>query len=118
MKTTLFFIGIIVLVLMAPDVMASGSGGDMPWEGPLTKIKDSLSGPVALGISIIGIVVAGGMLIFGGELGEFARRIIMLVLVISLLVTANSLLTSLFTTGASIDVEYSAKSVNSQITIP
>ena len=63
-----------------------------------------MTGPVALGISLIGIVVAGGMLIFGGELGEFARRAIMLVLVLALLVAANNILTTLFgSAGAMID---------------
>ena len=55
---------------------------------------------MALAISLIGIVVTGAMLIFGGEINEFARRVIMLVLVVALLVQANSLLTNLFTSGA------------------
>jgi type IV secretion system protein VirB2 len=40
------------------------------------------------------------MLIFGGEINEFARRIIMLVLVVALLVSATNLLSTLFSTGA------------------
>jgi type IV secretion system protein VirB2 len=78
----------------------TGSTGGLPWESPLNTIRDSLKGPVALAISLIGIVVTGAMLIFGGEINEFARRVIMLVLVVALLVQANSLLTNLFTSGA------------------
>jgi type IV secretion system protein TrbC len=74
--------------------------GGLPWETPLNTIRDSLKGPVALAISLIGIVVTGAMLIFGGEINEFARRVIMMVLVVALLVQASSLLTTLFTTGA------------------
>ena len=40
------------------------------------------------------------MLIFGGEINEFARRVIMMVLVVALLVQANTILTNLFSTGA------------------
>ena len=79
---------------------STGSMGGLPWESPLNTIRDSLKGPVALAISLIGIVVTGAMLIFGGEINEFARRVIMLVLVVALLVQANSLLTNLFTSGA------------------
>lgn len=82
-------------VLMIEPSLASETAG-MPWEGPLDTIKNSLTGPTAMIISLLGVAAAGGTLIFGGELGEFMRRIIMLVLVISLLVTSASLLTTLF----------------------
>jgi type IV secretion system protein VirB2 len=78
----------------------STSTGGLPWESPLNTIRDSLKGPVALAISLIGIVVTGAMLIFGGEINEFARRVIMMVLVVALLVQANTILTTLFTSGA------------------
>ncbi|MFZ1106847.1 MAG: TrbC/VirB2 family protein, partial [Rhodomicrobium sp.] len=71
----------------------STSTGGLPWESPLNTIRDSLKGPVALAISLIGIVVTGAMLIFGGEINEFARRVIMMVLVVALLVQANTILT-------------------------
>ena len=44
---------------------SSAGGGGLPWEGPLKKIADSLTGPVALAISLIAFVVAGGTLVFG-----------------------------------------------------
>jgi type IV secretion system protein VirB2 len=56
--------------------------------------------PVAYAISLIGTVVTGAMLVWGGEINEFARRLIMLVLVISLIVFASNVLTTLFSTGA------------------
>lgn len=89
----------VVFFLCEPAFASSGGGsggGGLPWEGPLDKIKNSLTGPVAMGISIIGLFVAGGTLIFGGELGEFARRMIMVVLVISLLVSGNAVIQNVF----------------------
>ena len=96
--------GLIALLALAAEpalaTTSTGASGGLPWESPLNTIRDSLKGPVALAISLIGIVVTGAMLIFGGEINEFARRVIMLVLVVALLVQANSLLTNLFTSGA------------------
>ena len=48
----------LVLVLSGySSALASGSG--MPWEGPLTQIMDSVSGPVSQVIGVIGIVGTG-----------------------------------------------------------
>lgn len=83
-----------------PALASQTSGGSaLPWESPLQTLSNSLKGPVAYGIALIGIVVAGGTLIFGGELSEFSRRAVMLVLVIALLVLATSVLTTLFTSA-------------------
>lgn len=79
---------------------AAAAGGITEWETPLTKVVTSITGPVAFGISAIGVVVSGGMLMWGGEINEFGRRIIMVVLVIALIVTATNLLQTLFGVGA------------------
>jgi type IV secretion system protein VirB2 len=90
------------LAVLAPEASASAGGGALPWESPLQTIADSISGPVAYAISLIGIVVAGAMLVWGGEINEFARRIIMLVLVISLIVFATQLLSTLFNVSGAV----------------
>jgi type IV secretory pathway VirB2 component (pilin) len=79
---------------------AAAGGGIAEWETPLNLVVTSITGPVAFGISAIGIVVSGGMLIWGGELNEFARRMIMVVLVIAMIITAINLLQTLFGVGA------------------
>jgi len=79
---------------------ANTAGGIAEWETPLQKVVASIDGPVAFGISVIGIVVAGTMLIWGGEINEFSRKIIMLVMVLALVVTAVNLLSTLFGVGA------------------
>ena len=89
----------ILLLIMPEHAAASISTGGMPWEAPLDTIRESITGPVAMVISLLGVTVAGGMLIFGGELGEFTRRIVMLVLVIGLLVSASSVVTTLYSTS-------------------
>lgn len=73
-----------------------GGGGGLPWEAPLQTFANSLTGPVALAISIIAMAAAGGTLIFGGELGEFTRKALLLVLAISFLVFGAGFMTALF----------------------
>src|SRR5215472_11624847 len=71
-RSKMLLIGL--LLLAAPAAFAGGGGGGLPWETPLSRIAASLTGPVALSISLIALMVAGGTLVFGGELSEFARR--------------------------------------------
>jgi type IV secretion system protein VirB2 len=63
-------------------------------------LADSIKGPVAFTISLLGLVGGGATLIWGGEINEFVRRLIMLVMVISLLVFASNILSTLFGVGA------------------
>lgn len=86
--------GIVLALTAATTAHATTTG--LPWEGPLTTLKDSLTGPVALAISLIAIVVCGCLLIFGGEIGDFAKRMVMLVLVIAVVVGGASMLSTLF----------------------
>lgn len=95
-------IGLLGLILLYPDQAqaASAGGGGLPWETPLQTITRSIQGPVAYAISLLGIIGCGGMLIWGGEINEFLRRGIMLVLVIALVMLASQVLSSLYSTGA------------------
>lgn len=85
------------LVLLSEHALASvGSGGQLPYESWLVNLRNSVTGPVAFTLSIVGIVVAGGILIFGGELNAFFRTLIFIVLVMALLIGANNIMTNLF----------------------
>jgi type IV secretion system protein TrbC len=86
-----------VLLLLADNAQAAvGAGGALPYESWLVNLRNSVTGPVAFTLSIVGIVVAGGILIFGGELNAFFRTLIFIVLVMALLVGANNIMTNLF----------------------
>ena len=94
---------LLALILVAPDVMASeGTGGSLPYETWLTNLRNSVTGPVAFTLSFVGIVVAGGVLIFGGELNAFFRTLIFIVLVMGLLVGAQNMMSTFFGRGAEI----------------
>lgn len=92
----LMVIAIFALLLM-PDLAhaAGASSGGMPWESPLQKLIDSLTGPVAIGVSILAIFAAGVALAFGGEINGFVRALIILVLVVAIIVFAAGVLTQL-----------------------
>src|SRR5258708_130424 len=92
---------LVLLILLPDQALASTTGGaGLPWETPLQKVRDSITGPVAYAMSLLGIVVTGAVLVFGGEINEFVRRVIMLILVVSLMVFATDLMSTLFNAGA------------------
>ena len=93
-----FLIALLFALLFSTDnaQAAFGAGGALPYETWLVNLRNSVTGPVAFTLSIIGIVVAGGILIFGGELNAFFRTLIFIVLVMALLVGANNIMTNLF----------------------
>jgi type IV secretion system protein VirB2 len=93
-----FSIALLFALLFSTDnaQAAVGAGGALPYETWLVNLRNSVTGPVAFTLSIVGIVVAGGILIFGGELNAFFRTLIFIVLVMALLVGANNIMTNLF----------------------
>jgi len=99
-------VALLVLLALLPDMAHAadttgmGGGAGLPWEGPLDRLRQSISGPVAFVIALLGIIASGAMLIWGGEISEFTRRIIYVVLVVCLIVFANSLLTGQLFSGA------------------
>jgi type IV secretory pathway VirB2 component (pilin) len=84
--TMVFYVAVALLfgaLLAAPHLAlaSEGTGGSLPYESWLTNLRNSVTGPVAFALSIIGIVIAGGVLIFGGDLNAFFRTLVFIVLV-------------------------------------
>lgn len=109
-----------IAVFAAPLVFASvapalaSSGGGLPWEGPLQQIQESITGPVAGAIALAAVAIAGGMLIFGGELNDFARRLMYIVLVAGILLGATNIVGLFGATGASIGLPEKQITSNAQ----
>lgn len=103
---SLWGIGLLLMLcafMLPHDAYAAGTaGGGLPYESALTRLRASITGPVAFTLSLIGIVGAAGALIFGGELTGFLRMMVFLVLLIAILVGAQNVLTTLFAAGAEI----------------
>lgn len=81
---------------------ATGAGGavGLPWEGGLTSLVNSFTGPVAYAVSVLGIIIAIGILIFGNDLNALGRTIVFLILAASVIVTAANTLAIFTGVGA------------------
>ena len=105
-KQYLWCVGVLLalcVITMPHEAYGAGTaGGGLPYESALTRLRASITGPVAFTLSLIGIVGAAGALIFGGELTGFLRMMVFLVLLIAILVGAQNVLTTLFAAGAEI----------------
>jgi type IV secretion system protein TrbC len=94
----LYVFAVCYLLLMPSAYADTG----LPWETPLQKILDSITGPVAKILGVLAIVVAGFGIAFG-EAGSGMRRFFQVILGLSIAFTASTLIVSLFgvTGGAS-----------------
>ena len=88
-------------LLLASPAWAAGGGTAMPWEGPLTTVMQSLSGPVAKAIGIIAIVLTGLGFAFA-EGGSAMRKGIGIVFGLAIAFTATTFVSTFFnlTAGA------------------
>ena len=102
MQLALFALAFVVFLMPDMAFATEGTGGSLPYEGWLTNLRNSVTGPVAFTLALVGIVIAGGILIFGGELNAFFRTMIFIVLVMALLVGAQNMMTTFFGRGAEI----------------
>ncbi len=91
-----------ISISLSEPALASSGGGGLPWESPLQQIQQSITGPVAGLIALAAVAIAGAMLIFGGELNDFARRLCYVALVGGVLLGATQIVALFGATGASI----------------
>lgn len=92
----LFLTVVAVLCLIPGSAFASGTG--MPWEGPLTTILESITGPVAKIAGVVAICITGLALAFG-EGGGLMRKILGIVFGLSIAFSASSFGLSFFGYG-------------------
>lgn len=102
-KPSLQLAVLLVLFLVSASAFA---GESMPWDGGLKKFGDALTGPTAMYVSLIAFAACMFGLIWGGEMGDLMKKIVMIVLAGSSLVGAASLAKNLLgvqVTGAVMD---------------
>jgi type IV secretory pathway VirB2 component (pilin) len=104
-------------VALSPQVAYAGSGTDCTqfqssgsgpggtcsftqqqtaFDGATKNLINILTGAPAKAISIIAIVVAGVALVFGEDLGAFAKRLLMVVIAVAMIVGAGSIVSTVF----------------------
>ena len=86
-------ISISAVIVSCTPAGAAGSG--MPWESPLTRILESIEGPVAKVCAVVIIIVTGLSLAFGDMSGGF-RRLVQVVFGLSIAFAATSFFLSFF----------------------
>jgi type IV secretion system protein VirB2 len=89
MKQAALFRRISIAAALSSLVSGTAHAG-LPWEGPLTQLQTSLTGPVAKALGVIALAVCGGMLAFGGELSDFTKRVLMVVMALSVMLLASN----------------------------
>jgi type IV secretion system protein TrbC len=92
----LAFASIAWTALSAAKVYAAGSG--MPWEAPLEQVLESVQGPVAKILAVIVIISTGLTIAFGETSGGF-RRLLGIILGLSIAFAASSFFLTFFSFG-------------------
>jgi type IV secretory pathway VirB2 component (pilin) len=95
-----FFAAAVVTNPVTAWAAGAGGGGQLPWDGPINVLVKDMTGPFAFGISMLAFVVAGAILVFGGEISDFVRRLIYTVMVSAFLVTITNTAAALGIAGA------------------
>ncbi len=85
--TVLLLVAVAALITALPAFAQA-----LPWESPLQNLATSLTGPTAGAIALIALFAAGAVLVFGGEISDFAKRLIYIVIAVSLLIGGATLL--------------------------
>jgi len=97
LHTMMAIAAVVLLAALFPDLAHASSGAaddqeNLPFIGVMDKLSQALTGPFAFAISVIGIVIAGAILIFGGDMNGFVRSLVFLVLVIAIIMGSGSLI--------------------------
>lgn len=99
-------VGLVVLsfFLFSDAAMATtaspGGGGGYQWETAIQNLTRSITGPVAFGFLILGLVVLGVKLTIGGEFGDIARGVMNFVIAGSFIAFAAPLIQGQMFSGA------------------
>jgi type IV secretion system protein VirB2 len=79
----------LVLLLALLFISASAFAGEpLPWDNGLKKFGDALTGPTVMYIAIIAFAAAGLGLIWGGEMSDMLKKIVMSICAVSFVVGA------------------------------
>ena len=103
-----------LLVLMIGTAVAGdslGSGSDIGFIKALNSFSNALSGPFAKAIGIAGLVAIGCAMAFGGELGDFVKRLIYVVGAIAVMIGGASLLNWISSQSAVVDPSLAAEQI-------
>ena len=93
---------LVVVTMLMPEQAhaAAAGGGGLPWEQGIQMIADSLTGPIAYSLVLIGLVGSVWSVLHGGEITGFSRSMIVVCLCGAALVLAKQVVQQLIGAGA------------------
>lgn len=80
---------VVFLCLLSSTALA---GEAMPWDGGLKKVADALTTTTAMYVCMIGFAFTCYQMIWGGEMSDFGRKIVMSIFVVTLIVGIGAFL--------------------------
>lgn len=113
LSRNLNFLAILAAVFITTAFAGDSVGGssDIGFIKALNSFSQSLSGPFAKAICIAGLVAIGCTMAFGGELGDFVKRLIYVVGAIAVMIGGASLLNWISSQSAVIDPSLAAEQI-------
>lgn len=97
MNTKSKFLTLLTIMVFVPEI-AHAAGTGMPWEGPLTQILNSITGPVAQALGALAVLAAGiGMAMSDG--GSSMKKFLMVMFGLSIAFAATTFFLPLFGFG-------------------
>lgn len=89
MRALALWTAVLLTAGAAHAATGGGGGGGMPWEGPLTAVMDSITGPVARIVSIL-IIVATGLTLAFGDVGQGFKKLLQILFGLAIAFAAAS----------------------------
>ena len=96
---------LIVIGMLCPQYAhaATTGGQGLPWEQGVSMIANSLTGPIAYSLVLIGAVCSIWSIFHGGEITGFAKSMILVALAGAALILVKQVIQQLVGTGALIN---------------
>jgi type IV secretory pathway VirB2 component (pilin) len=97
LKIAITVLAVIFFTLAAlPSFAATTATTPLPMDQPLRTIREFFTGTFAWTVSLVSLVISLAMLAFGSDFNGTARTFLLAALILSAIVFANNLYTSLF----------------------
>ncbi|MCW3587397.1 TrbC/VirB2 family type IV secretion system protein [Burkholderia cenocepacia] len=81
----------VLLVVLYGYAACSYASGSMPWDDPLCKVANALTGKAAFAIAVASFFGAGAKMVWGEELTGMTKTLLSIVMAISVLIGGASI---------------------------
>ncbi|EOM7671313.1 TrbC/VirB2 family protein [Escherichia coli] len=79
-----------------PGSESGGLSGGLPFTSVAGSLMDFMTGPALFAMAVLGVVAAGAVFVFGGELSGFVRSICMMAVGVGVILMASNLVNGMF----------------------